>query len=249
MQEHLRVALQHAGEQVGHHAKHMVQRQEAQHALAAQALVGHAAAFLLLHKGDGLQADGAAIVYINAGGIGSARSAQCHAVGPLGLEALAEHALGEFFGRALGVLHQRFPAAAHDQRRGAGLGHQMAHGGVLQRGIQQQRLAARHQQRPEQHRPIHAGFQAKPHPAVGTAQSRILDTGGGLGDPEVEILIGHLLLPILFQPDLGHGVTLLAEHCIEIFEAKVLFQQFAFLITGQRHGHTSIICNTTRSRG
>ena len=235
MQEHLRVALHHAGEQVGHHAEHVVQRQEAQHALAAQVLCRHAAALLLLHEGDGLQAYCPAIIHIYPAGIRGARGTQGHAVRPLGLEALAEHAVGQIAGGALGVFRQAVPVAARHQGGGSGLGHQMAHRAVVQGGVQQQGLASRGQQRPEQDGPGHLGLHAQAHPAVGTAQGGVLDAGGGLEHAGAEFLIGHLLLAVLFQPDHGGSVALAAQYVKKVFKAQVLPKQFAFLIPGQSH--------------
>ena len=122
MQINLRIALQRSGDHVGHQAEDMVERQEAQRALAAVFFVGHAAAALLLDKGDGLQADGAAVVYIHARGGRGARGAQGDAIRPAGLEILAVRARGQFARQALGNFRQRVAALANDHRASPRLG-------------------------------------------------------------------------------------------------------------------------------
>ena len=122
MQINLRIALQRSGDHVGHQAEDMVERQEAQRALAAVFFVGHAAAALLLNKGNGLQADGPAVVYVHARGGRGARGAQGNAIGPAGLEILAVRARGQFARQALGNFRQRVAALANDHRASPRLG-------------------------------------------------------------------------------------------------------------------------------
>jgi hypothetical protein len=207
----------------------MIQRQEAQRAHGAARLGSDVLALLLADDGRRLQAQGAAVIYEYAGGGGGAGGAYRQHVGPF---ARADGGrAGQKLIRQINGGAVKLSFAPAYQRFCAGFAQKVGKLNVVQRRIQQQRLAPGGHKAPEQHRPLAAGVNGKAHPfacraaVCGGHMARALQRRG----PEVSESKAALLLAL--QPVGGGSVGVGAEYVEKSAERGVLLHESAFFLS------------------